>query len=118
MTSSRKSVDIVEKAQLKSDLTPFSQGDTVLVEYLVKEGTRERSQPFEGIVIAIKNRGLNSSFIVRKISGGIGVERIFPLHSPMISSITVKRRGKVRRAKLNYMRKLTGAKAIRIAEKK
>ena len=87
MTSSRKSVDIVEKSQLKTGLPVFSQGDTVLVDYLVKEGTRERSQPFEGVVIGIKNRGLNSSFIVRKISNGVGVERCHlcltsPFHTP------------------------------------
>ena len=90
MTSSRKSVDIVEKSQLKTGLPVFSQGDTVLVDYLVKEGTRERSQPFEGVVIGIKNRGLNSSFIVRKISNGVGVERTFQSHSPLIKSIKVK----------------------------
>ena len=100
MTSSRKAVDIIEKAQLKSDLPVFSQGDTVLVEYLVKEGTRERAQPFEGIVIAIKNRGLNSSFIVRKISNGVGVERTFQTHSPLIKSIKVK--GKEKLDSLNY----------------
>ena len=116
MTSSRKSVDIVEKAQLKADLTPFSQGDTVLVEYLVKEGTRERAQPFEGIVIAIKNRGLNSSFIVRKISNGVGVERTFQTHSPLIKSIKVKRKGKVRQSKLFYLRERSGRSA-RIKEK-
>ena len=104
MTSSRKAVDIIEKAQLKSDLPVFSQGDTVLVEYLVKEGTRERSQPFEGIVIAVKNRGLNSSFIVRKISNGVGVERTFQTHSPLIKSIKVKRKGKVRPVSYTHLR--------------
>ena len=113
MTSSRKAVDIIEKAQLKSDLPVFSQGDTVLVEYLVKEGTRERSQPFEGIVIAVKNRGLNSSFIVRKISNGVGVERTFQSHSPIIK---VKRKGKVRQSKLFYLRERSGRSA-RIKEK-
>ena len=116
MTSSRKSVDIVEKSQLKTGLPVFSQGDTVLVDYLVKEGTRERSQPFEGVVIGIKNRGLNSSFIVRKISSGIGVERTFQLHSPLIDSITVKRKGNVRKAKLFYLRDRSG-KSARIKER-
>ena len=103
---------------LKTDIPDFSAGDTVSVDVRVVEGGKERIQKFEGIVIGKKGSDISATFIVRKISGGIGVERIFPLHSPMISSITVKRRGKVRRAKLNYMRKLTGAKAIRIAEKK
>ena len=82
------------------------------------EGGKERLQKFEGIVIGRKGSDISATFTVRKISGGIGVERIFPIHSPMISKIAVKKKGKVRRAKLNYMRKLTGAKAIRIAEKK
>ena len=103
---------------LKTDIPDFSAGDTVSVDVKVVEGGKERIQKFEGIVIGKKGSDISATFIVRKISGGIGVERIFPIHSPMISSITVKRRGKVRRAKLNYMRKLTGAKAIRIAEKK
>ncbi len=84
----------------------------------VVEGGKERLQKFEGIVIGRKGSDISATFTVRKISGGIGVERIFPLHSPMVSKIVVKKKGKVRRAKLNYMRKLTGAKAIRIAEKK
>ena len=116
MTSSRKSVDIVEKSQLKTGLPVFSQGDTILVDYLVKEGTRERSQPFEGVVIGIKNRGLNSSFIVRKISNGVGVERTFQSHSPLIKSIKVKRKGKVRQSKLFYLRERSGRSA-RIKEK-
>lgn len=116
MTSSRKSVDIVEKSQLKTGLPEFSQGDTVLVDYLVKEGARERSQPFEGVVIGIKNRGLNSSFIVRKISNGVGVERTFQSHSPLIKSIKVKRKGKVRQSKLFYLRERSGRSA-RIKEK-
>ena len=86
------------------------------MEYLVKEGTRERAQPFEGIVIAIKNRGLNSSFIVRKISNGVGVERTFQTHSPLIKSIKVKRKGKVRQSKLFYLRERSGRSA-RIKEK-
>lgn len=104
--------------QLKKDLPDFSSGDTVSIDVRVIEGGKERLQKFEGIVIGRKGSDISATFTVRKISGGIGVERIFPLHSPMISKIAVKKKGKVRRAKLNYMRKLTGAKAIRIAEKK
>ena len=94
----------------------FSPGDTVVVEVKVKEGERERVQAYEGIVIARSNRGLNSSFTVRKISHGEGVERVFQIYSPSIGSISVKRRGNVRRAKLYYLRDLTG-KAARIEEK-
>ncbi len=94
----------------------FNPGDTIIVQIKVKEGTRERLQAFEGLVIAKRNRGWNSSFTVRKISHGEGVERVFPGHSPLIHSITVKRRGDVRRAKLYYMRNLRG-KAARIKEK-
>ena len=94
----------------------FSPGDTVVVEVKVKEGDRERVQAYEGIVIARSNRGLNSSVTVRKISHGEGVERVFQIHSPSIGSISVKRRGNVRRAKLYYLRDLTG-KAARIEEK-
>ena len=104
--------------QLKKDLPEFSSGDTVSIDVRVVEGGKERLQKFEGIVIGRKGSDISATFTVRKISGGIGVERIFPLHSPVISKIAVKKQGKVRRAKLNYMRKLTGAKAIRIAEKK
>ena len=104
--------------QLKKDLPEFSSGDTVSIDVRVLEGGKERLQKFEGIVIGRKGSDISATFTVRKISGGIGVERIFPIHSPMISKIAVKKKGKVRRAKLNYMRKLTGAKAIRIAEKK
>ena len=104
--------------QLKKDLPEFSSGDTVAIDVRVVEGGKERLQKFEGIVIGRKGSDISATFTVRKISGGIGVERIFPIHSPMISKIAVKKKGKVRRAKLNYMRKLTGAKAIRIAEKK
>ncbi len=109
-------IDELEAAQLKKDLPEFNPGDTVVVQVKVKEGNRERLQAFEGIVIAKRNRGLNSAFTVRKISYGEGVERVFQTHSPMIGSIEVKRRGEVRRAKLYYLRDLTG-KAARIKEK-
>ena len=111
-----KYIQQVEKTQLREDIPKFSQGDTVSVQIRVVEGSRERLQPFEGIVIGIKNRGLGSSFIVRKISSGVGVERTFQTHSPLIANIKVKRRGDVRQAKLYYMRELTG-KAARIKEK-
>ncbi len=106
----------IEQAQLREDLPEFGPGDTVVVKVVVKEGDNTRLQAFEGVVIAKKNRGLNSNFIVRKISNGVGVERTFQTHSPMIDSIEVKRRGDVRRAKLYYLRGRTG-KAARIKEK-
>ena len=109
-------IDQIENEQLKSDVPEFSSGDTVVVQVKVREGTRERLQAFEGVVIAKKNRGLNSAFTVRKISHGEGVERVFQTHSNMIDSISVKRSGKVRTAKLYYLRGLTG-KAARITEK-
>lgn len=110
-------VQSIEQEQMEGKTIPaFSQGDTVVVQVRVKEGKRERLQAFEGVVIAIKNRGLNSAFTVRKISYGQGVERIFQTFSPQVDSITVKRRGDVRQAKLYYMRGLTGRKA-RIKEK-
>lgn len=108
-------IDVLEAEQLKQ-IPDFGPGDTVVVQVKVKEGDRERIQAFEGIVIAKRNRGLNSAFTVRKISHGTGVERVFQTHSPMISEINVKRRGDVRRAKLYYLRDLTG-KAARIKEK-
>ena len=108
-------IDAIEKAQLKQ-IPDFAPGDTVVVQVKVKEGERERIQAFEGIVIAKRNRGLNSAFTVRKMSHGTGVERVFQTHSPIISEIIVKRRGDVRRAKLYYLRDLTG-KAARIKEK-
>ncbi len=109
-------IDALEKEQLKSNLPEFSPGDTVVVNVKVKEGDRERVQAYEGVVIAIRNRGLNSAFTVRKISHGVGVERTFQTHSPLIDSVVLKRRGDVRQAKLYYLRDLTG-KAARIKEK-
>ena len=109
-------IEQIETEQLNQDIPDFSPGDTVIVSVKVIEGKRERVQAFEGVVIAKKNRGLNSSFTVRKISYGEGVERVFQSHSPTITSIKVKRRGDVRRAKLYYMRDLRG-KASRIKEK-
>ncbi len=109
-------IDQIESEQLRSDIPEFSPGDTVVVQVKVREGTRERLQAFEGVVIAKKNRGLNSAFTVRKISHGEGVERVFQTHSSMIDSISVQRSGKVRKAKLYYLRGLTG-KAARIKEK-
>ena len=102
--------------RLGKEIPPFAPGDTVIVSVNVVEGARKRVQAYEGVVIAIRNRGLNSSFIVRKISSGEGVERTFQLYSPLIAGIEVKRRGDERRAKLYYLRKLSG-KAARIKEK-
>ncbi len=116
MSSSNKIIQELENEQLKQDIPEFSPGDTVIVQVKVKEGTRERLQAFEGVVIAIRNRGINSAFTARKISHGIGVERTFQTHSKLLDSITVKRRGDVRQAKLYYLRELTG-KAARIKEK-
>jgi large subunit ribosomal protein L19 len=106
----------LEAEQLQTKIPAFAPGDTIVVQVKVKEGNRERLQAFEGVVIAKRNRGLNSSFTVRKISHGEGVERVFQTHSPIIAEIEVKRRGDVRRAKLYYMRDLRG-KAARIKEK-
>ncbi|GGB02653.1 MULTISPECIES: 50S ribosomal protein L19 [Agarivorans] len=106
----------LEEEQMKQDVPAFAPGDTVVVQVRVKEGNRERLQAFEGVVIAKRNRGLHSAFTVRKMSSGEGVERAFQTHSPLIESITVKRRGDVRRAKLYYLRELSGKKA-RIKEK-
>ena len=105
-----------EAAQAARQLPDFGPGDTVIVNVKVKEGNRERVQAFEGVVIAKRNRGLNSSFIVRKISNGEGVERTFQVYSPLIAKIEVKRRGDVRRAKLYYLRDRSG-KSARIKEK-
>jgi large subunit ribosomal protein L19 len=109
-------IDEIEKEQMKGDLPDFAPGDTVIVQVRVKEGDRERLQAYEGVVIAKRNRGLNSSFTVRKVSHGEGVERVFQTHSPAVAEIAVKRRGDVRRAKLYYLRDRSG-KAARIREK-
>jgi len=109
-------IEQINAEQMTRELPEFNPGDTVVVSVKVKEGDRERLQAFEGICIAKKNRGLNSAFTVRKISHGTGVERVFQTYSPLIESITVKRRGDVRRAKLYYLRDLEG-KAARIKEK-
>ncbi|WNZ58570.1 50S ribosomal protein L19 [Microbulbifer sp. VAAF005] len=116
MQMTNKIIQQLEQEQLKSEVPPFAPGDTVIVQVKVKEGNRERLQAFEGVVIGKRNRGLNSSFTVRKISHGVGVERTFQTHSPMVDSLKVKRRGDVRQAKLYYLRSLTG-KAARIKEK-
>ncbi|MFL6551303.1 MAG: 50S ribosomal protein L19 [Povalibacter sp.] len=109
-------IETLEREATEKKIPDFSPGDTVVVEVKVKEGDRERVQAYEGVVIARRNRGVNSSFTVRKISHGEGVERVFQAYSPSIGSISVKRRGNVRRAKLYYLRDLTG-KAARIEEK-
>ena len=106
-----------QKEWMRTDIPPFRAGDTVRVNVRVREGDKERLQAFEGVCIARRGSGVSASFTVRKVSNGIGVERIFPLHSPMIGDITVVRRGQVRRAKLYYLRNLTG-KATRIKERK
>ena len=109
-------IDEINAEQLNRDIPQFSPGDTIVVSVKVKEGNRERLQAFEGVCIAVRNRGLNSAFTVRKISHGTGVERVFQTHSPMIDSIKVKRKGDVRRAKLYYLRGREG-KSARIKEK-
>ena len=111
-----KVIEAIEQEQMNKEIPEFSPGDTVIVQVKVKEGSRERLQTFEGVVIAKRNRGLNSSFTVRKISHGEGVERVFQTYSPVVDSVKVKRRGDVRRAKLYYLRGRTG-KAARIKEK-
>ncbi|MBB6217798.1 large subunit ribosomal protein L19 [Anaerosolibacter carboniphilus] len=111
-------ISVLEQEQLKSDIPAFNVGDTVKVHLKVKEGTRERIQTFEGIVLKKQNGGLRETFTVRRISYGVGVERTLPLHSPKIEKIEVIRRGKVRRAKLNYLRERTGKAATKVKEKK
>ena len=118
-TNERSSAEILkafESKQLRSDLPSFRPGDTVAVSVKVKEGNRTRLQVFEGVVMGVKKGGINSSFVVRKISSGIGVERTFQMHSPMIDSISVKRKGDVRQAKLFYLRDRSG-KSARIKER-
>lgn len=109
-------IQALEAEQMSKDIPDFSPGDTIIVQVKVKEGDRERLQAFEGVVIAKKNRGLNSAFTVRKMSHGEGVERVFQTFSPVVDSVEIKRRGDVRRAKLYYLRGRTG-KAARIKEK-
>ena len=116
MSSKNKIIQAIESAQLKSDVPEFGAGDTVVVQVKVKEGNRERLQAYEGVVIGKRNRGLNSAFTVRKISNGVGVERTFQTHSPLVDSVEVKRRGDVRKAKLYYLRERSG-KSARIKEK-
>jgi large subunit ribosomal protein L19 len=111
-----KIIEALENEQQKADIPSFGPGDTIVVQVKVREGSRERLQAFEGVVIGRRNRGLNSAFTVRKISHGVGVERTFQAHSPLIDSIEVKRRGDVRQAKLYYLRELSG-RAARIKEK-
>ena len=110
-------IEVLEKEQLRSDIPEFAPGDTVRVHARIVEGTRERIQVFEGVVIARQGTGVRESFTVRRIASGVGVERLFPVHSPRIAKIEVTRRGIVRRAKLYYLRGLTG-KAARIREKR
>ena len=116
MSGKKPLIQEIEQAQLKTDVPEFGAGDTVTVQVKVKEGTRERLHAFQGVVIARRNRGLNSAFTVRKVSHGVGVERVFQLHSPIIDSIEVNRRGDVRRAKLYFLRDRSG-KSARIKEK-
>lgn len=114
--SDSKIIEMIEKEQMNKEIPAFGPGDTVVVQVKIKEGDRERLQAYEGVVIGIRNRGLNSAFTVRKISHGVGVERTFQTYSPLIDSVTLKRRGDVRQAKLYYLRERSGRSA-RIAEK-
>ncbi|OEC45216.1 50S ribosomal protein L19 [Pseudomonas sp. 1D4] len=111
-----KIIQQIEAEQMNKEIPAFAPGDTVIVQVKVKEGERSRLQAFEGVVIGKRNRGLNSAFTVRKISNGVGVERTFQTYSPLVDSLIVKRRGDVRKAKLYYLRELSG-KAARIKEK-
>ena len=111
-----KIIEMLEQEQMKKDLPTYAPGDTVVVQVKVTEGDKSRLQAFEGVVIALKNRGLHSAFTVRKISNGVGVERVFQTHSPIVDSIEVKRRGDVRQSKLYYLRERSGRSA-RIKEK-
>ena len=114
--STNKIISEINAEQMTKEITDFAPGDTVVVQVKVKEGTRERLQAFEGVCIGKRNRGLNSAFTLRKISHGVGVERTFQTYSPMLDSISVKRRGDVRQAKIYYLRERSG-KAARIKEK-
>jgi large subunit ribosomal protein L19 len=114
--STNKIISEINAEQMTKEITDFAPGDTVVVQVKVKEGTRERLQAFEGVCIGKRNRGLNSAFKLRKISHGVGVERTFQTYSPLLDSISVKRRGDVRQAKLYYLRERSG-KAARIKEK-
>lgn len=116
MSNKNPIIATIEAEQMTREIPAFAQGDTVVVSVRVKEGNRERVQAFEGVVIAKRNRGLNSAFTVRKMSHGVGVERTFQTYSPLIAGIELKRRGDVRQAKLYYLRELSG-KAARIKEK-
>ncbi|MFG6668392.1 MULTISPECIES: 50S ribosomal protein L19 [unclassified Halomonas] len=116
MSSKNKVIQAIENEQMSKEIPGFAPGDTIVVQVKVKEGTRERLQAFEGVVIGKRNRGLNSAFTVRKISHGVGVERTFQTYSPLVDSIEVKRRGDVRQAKLYYLRERSG-KSARIKEK-
>jgi|TARA_B100000767_G_scaffold261471_1_gene273115 large subunit ribosomal protein L19 len=111
-----KIIEMLEQEQMKQDLPAFAPGDTVVVQVKVTEGDKSRLQAFEGVILAVKNRGLHSAFTVRKVSNGVGVERVFQTHSPIVDSIEVKRRGDVRQAKLYYLRERSGRSA-RIKEK-
>ena len=115
--SKNRIISALEEEQIQRELPDFGPGDTLVVQVKVKEGNRERLQAFEGVVIGVRSRGLNSAFTLRKISHGVGVERTFQAFSPMIDSITVKRRGDVRQAKLYYLRERVG-KATRLAERR
>ena len=114
--SKNKIIQRIEKDQMDKELPEFGPGDSVVVQVKIKEGDRERLQAYEGVVIGKRSRGLNSSFTVRKISHGVGVERTFQTYSPLVDSVKVKRRGDVRQAKLYYLRELAG-RAARITEK-
>ena len=114
--SKNRIISALEEEQIQRELPDFGPGDTLVVQVKVKEGNRERLQAFEGVCIGKRNRGLNSAFTLRKISHGVGVERTFQTYSPLLDSITVKRRGDVRQAKLYYLRERSG-KAARIKEK-
>ncbi|WP_192035503.1 50S ribosomal protein L19 [Halomonas sp. YLGW01] len=116
MSSKNSVIQAIESEQMAKEIPAFAPGDTIVVQVKVKEGSRERLQAFEGVVIGKRNRGLNSAFTVRKISHGVGVERTFQTYSPLVDSIAVKRRGDVRQAKLYYLRERSG-KSARIKEK-